>query len=210
MKRQLGAESLGDARLRPGTSSRAPFLPRSSPDFTLNPRHSAPGQGFQGISMCPGESCASAPSYQTVPLSDCPAVRLSGSKSTRRLLHQHSPEFMLNHLQQHPGQQNRGVDACRSDPQTPAVPPPLQREKLSNPAADQLKPQEHLNNLSHRAQVVQPAQGDRGSAANSSPDPYARVRAQLLGSYRDVFPDELPAGLPPSREVDHKIELVPG
>jgi hypothetical protein len=25
-----------------------------------------------------------------------------------------------------------------------------------------------------------------------------------------VFPDDLPAGLPPSREVDHKIELVPG
>ena len=25
-----------------------------------------------------------------------------------------------------------------------------------------------------------------------------------------MFPDDLPAGLPPSREVDHKIELVPG
>ena len=25
-----------------------------------------------------------------------------------------------------------------------------------------------------------------------------------------MFPDELPAGLPPSREVDHRIELVPG
>ena len=36
------------------------------------------------------------------------------------------------------------------------------------------------------------------------------VRARLLGRYRDVFPDELPAGLPPSREVDHKIELTPG
>lgn len=29
-------------------------------------------------------------------------------------------------------------------------------------------------------------------------------------AYADVFPEELPAGLPPAREVDHKIELVPG
>ena len=33
---------------------------------------------------------------------------------------------------------------------------------------------------------------------------------RLLTAYRDVFPDELPAGLPPSREVDHRIELTPG
>ena len=34
------------------------------------------------------------------------------------------------------------------------------------------------------------------------------IRAEILLDYRDVLPDELPAGLPPSREVDHKIELV--
>ena len=34
--------------------------------------------------------------------------------------------------------------------------------------------------------------------------------ATIRKSYADVFPEELPAGLPPSREVDHKIELVPG
>ena len=28
--------------------------------------------------------------------------------------------------------------------------------------------------------------------------------------YADVFPDELPPGLPPSRDIDHRIELVPG
>jgi hypothetical protein len=32
----------------------------------------------------------------------------------------------------------------------------------------------------------------------------------MLAGFRDVFPEELPAGLPPSREVDHRIELVPG
>ena len=38
----------------------------------------------------------------------------------------------------------------------------------------------------------------------------ARCSDRLLKSYRDVFPDELPPGLPPSREVDHRIELTPG
>ena len=36
------------------------------------------------------------------------------------------------------------------------------------------------------------------------------VRRSVLTAYQDVFPDSLPSGLPPSREVDHKIELVPG
>ena len=38
----------------------------------------------------------------------------------------------------------------------------------------------------------------------------ARRAAQLLRLYRDVFPDKLPDGLPPSRDVDHRIELTPG
>ena len=33
---------------------------------------------------------------------------------------------------------------------------------------------------------------------------------KLLGRYRDVFPKDLPSGLPPKRDVDHRIELVPG
>jgi hypothetical protein len=36
------------------------------------------------------------------------------------------------------------------------------------------------------------------------------VRDVTLAAYRDVFPDALPDGLPPSREVDHRIELIPG
>ncbi len=32
----------------------------------------------------------------------------------------------------------------------------------------------------------------------------------MLKQYADVFPAELPAGLPPARDVDHRIELVPG
>ena len=32
----------------------------------------------------------------------------------------------------------------------------------------------------------------------------------LLMEFRDVFPSELPKGLPPKREIEHKIETVPG
>ena len=36
------------------------------------------------------------------------------------------------------------------------------------------------------------------------------ARRKVTKEYDDVFPDELPPGLPPQREVDHKIELIPG
>jgi hypothetical protein len=32
----------------------------------------------------------------------------------------------------------------------------------------------------------------------------------ILDEYHDVFPDELPAGLPPQRTIDHRIDIVPG
>ena len=32
----------------------------------------------------------------------------------------------------------------------------------------------------------------------------------LLDEYSDVFPEELPPGLPPQRDIDHKIEIIPG
>lgn len=36
------------------------------------------------------------------------------------------------------------------------------------------------------------------------------VRRRLVAEFSDVFPKQLPKGLPPSREVDHRIELIPG
>ncbi|XP_010545900.1 PREDICTED: uncharacterized protein LOC104818143 [Tarenaya hassleriana] len=36
------------------------------------------------------------------------------------------------------------------------------------------------------------------------------VMSQLLERFRDVFPDEIPAGLPPIRGIEHQIDLVPG
>ena len=37
-----------------------------------------------------------------------------------------------------------------------------------------------------------------------------RESKSLCDEYRDVMLDALPGGLPPSREVDHRIELIPG
>ena len=37
----------------------------------------------------------------------------------------------------------------------------------------------------------------------------AEMRA-LLEEYKDMFPGELPAGLPPKRNIDHEIVLEPG
>ena len=55
----------------------------------------------------------------------------------------------------------------------------------------------------------QPVTQSRLSSAIVSPgDPLERSRRRVLHDYSDVFGD-LP-GLPPTRDVDHKIELVPG
>ena len=33
---------------------------------------------------------------------------------------------------------------------------------------------------------------------------------QLLNEFKAIFPKDLPAGLPPQRQLEHRIELVPG
>ena len=42
------------------------------------------------------------------------------------------------------------------------------------------------------------------------PSAEQRTAAELVESYRDVFPDDLPKRLPPKRFIEHKIPLVPG
>ena len=52
--------------------------------------------------------------------------------------------------------------------------------------------------------------GDRAEVeADASSVEHAAAK-KLLGNYRDVFPEDLPSGLPPKRDVDHRIELEPG
>jgi hypothetical protein len=34
--------------------------------------------------------------------------------------------------------------------------------------------------------------------------------ANILQEYSDVFPSEIPAGLPPIRGIEHQIDLIPG
>jgi hypothetical protein len=60
------------------------------------------------------------------------------------------------------------------------------------------------------------SRGHRVSAAELSAAVHAEsgeltsARNATLSAYRDVFPAALPDGLPPSRGVDHRIELIPG
>lgn len=56
------------------------------------------------------------------------------------------------------------------------------------------------NKLSRRAQE-EPQQESAQCAA---------ARKELLETYRVVFPQELPGVLPPRREIDHRIEVLPG
>lgn len=50
----------------------------------------------------------------------------------------------------------------------------------------------------------------RAAEANVVADEADELRRKVMHEFRDVFPDDLPAGLPPARDVDHRIELVPG
>ena len=41
-------------------------------------------------------------------------------------------------------------------------------------------------------------------------NPLPLVFSNLLQEFKDVFPDELPPGLPPLRGIEHRTDLIPG
>jgi hypothetical protein len=47
-------------------------------------------------------------------------------------------------------------------------------------------------------------------STNDLPSSLPSVVINLLQDFEDVFPDEIPAGLPPLRGIEHHIDLVPG
>jgi hypothetical protein len=54
-------------------------------------------------------------------------------------------------------------------------------------------------------------QSGDGSVGQVAPDLVPTdVMQSLLTEYADCFPDQLPDGLPPERDIGHTIPLVPG
>jgi len=47
-------------------------------------------------------------------------------------------------------------------------------------------------------------------AKNNTPNPLPLVFSNLLQEFEDVFPDELPPGLPPLCGIERGIDLIPG
>ena len=45
---------------------------------------------------------------------------------------------------------------------------------------------------------------------NSVPDVHRKNLEKLIKEYQDIFPEKLPKGVPPEREVQHQIEIEPG
>ena len=51
---------------------------------------------------------------------------------------------------------------------------------------------------------------DNFLSTNDLPSTLPSAVFDVLQDYEDVFPEEVPPGLPPKRGIEHQIDLVPG
>ena len=66
------------------------------------------------------------------------------------------------------------------------------------------------NNALVETLVLSVCENNKTKAETEKTRKYAKILFSLMNEFRDVFPDDLPDGLPPSREVDRPIKVVPG
>ncbi|XP_074298833.1 uncharacterized protein LOC141629786 [Silene latifolia] len=78
------------------------------------------------------------------------------------------------------------------------------------------RPWQYDRDVLHRGRSNEYELKDKGKRIVLKPMSPQAVRAlgtpidDLLEEFGDVFPDELPAGLPPIRGIEHQIDLIPG
>ncbi len=77
---------------------------------------------------------------------------------------------------------------------------------ISSSQVERLRRQGHPVILAHASEVQPAPPGKHGQQ-----DKHWQSRMKLLrDKYKDVFPEDLPKGLPPSRSVDFHIDVIPG
>lgn len=114
-------------------------------------------------------------------------------------------------------QSSQPLVAVASAPEPDTQPPsPAEDPRILELSAQQVKKLASSNPESLFLVIIEPDYSDAAatlatlSADSSPPAPADGWTKKLLEEYRDVFPDDLPPGLPPQRAVDHRIELLPG
>lgn len=93
---------------------------------------------------------------------------------------------------------------------TPSIPiPPSENppQETPTPQLTTLLKSQHHEFSAQQPLILLAATAD----AHPSPTvtPYPPAVAHLLAQYAHVFPAEVPAGLPPKRDIQHKIDLIP-
>ena len=128
--------------------------------------------------------------------------QIISSRQLQKLAKNHNPVFLAIIRQTNESSQrrgNRGNKRCRHRMANFAAAYGMtQGEKRKiNPVTG---PKKDIITVSEREQQI----------LNSVPDDYRKDLETLIKEYQDIFPEKLPKGVPPSREVQHRIEIELG